>query len=212
MFTSDRLIHDSERKTEPELSPTAEALLASNPYTPTFNLAQAILKSSPFLSELVIVREWLHDTAPTPPIPEATTGYLRFTKHSLMQSLRTSSRARDGLVHEMDPDAAHREDGRAFAPDDANHEKALNVALFAHIRAGKLEQAMELCRKAHQPWRAASIRGSLLFQWRALSTDAPDEDAMDDGDAEGWQGNSRRKLWKATCNHAALNVSRFALV
>jgi hypothetical protein len=40
--------------------------------------------------------------------------------------------------------------------------------LYAYIRAGKLDDAVNLCRKAHQPWRAASIRGSLLFQWREI--------------------------------------------
>lgn len=30
-------------------------------------------------------------------------------------------------------------------------------------------QAIELCEKAHQPWRAASIRGSIAFEWNALS-------------------------------------------
>jgi len=35
-----------------------------------------------------------------------------------------------------------------------------------------------------------------------------DDDGIDDAeeDAEGWQGNPRRKLWKSTCARAALNV------
>jgi hypothetical protein len=77
------------------------------------------MNTSPLLSELIVVREWLHDTAPHPQNPEATTGYSKFTKHSVMQALRTGSAYRDGLVREMDPDAANRGDGRAFAADDA---------------------------------------------------------------------------------------------
>ena len=77
------------------------------------------MNSSPLLSELIVVREWLHDTAPQPQHPEATTGYWKFTKHSIMQALRTGSAYRDGLVREMDPDAMNRGDGRALAADDA---------------------------------------------------------------------------------------------
>ena len=78
------------------------------------------MHSSRILFELVIVREWLHDTAPPPPNPEAATGYWKFTKYQLMQALRTGNRLQsDGLVREMDPDAANREEGRGLAADDA---------------------------------------------------------------------------------------------
>ena len=49
-----------------------------------------------------------------------------------------------------------------------SYEKNLLQALYGYIRAGRLDDAVEVCRRAHQPWRAASIRGSLLFQWKAL--------------------------------------------
>lgn len=92
-----------------------------------------------------------------------------------------------------------------------NYEKALTYALYAHVRAGRLEEAVELCRKANQPWRAASIRGSLLFQWRAIAAELREEDAMDDSDDfDVWRGNQRRKLWKSTCTRAALNVRIFS--
>ena len=42
---------------------------------------------------------------------------------------------------------------------------------YGYIRAGRLDDAVEVsgCWQAHQAWRAASIRGSLiLFQWKAL--------------------------------------------
>lgn len=85
----------------------------------------------------------------------------------------------------------------------------LTHALYAHIRAGRLDEAVELCQKANQPWRAASIRGSILFQWRAIANEPRDEDAMEDVDEyDAWKGNRKRKLWKAACTRAALNVRR----
>ncbi|TFK71838.1 hypothetical protein BDN72DRAFT_816969 [Pluteus cervinus] len=195
------------RKTEPEPIPSPRALLSENPYTPTSTLAQSIMNSSPLLSELIVVREWLHETAPAPQPPEATTGYWVFTKHSISQSLRTGGTHRDGLVKEMDPDAVNRSEGRALAAEDSSYEKSLAHALYGYVRAGRLEDAIEMCRRARQPWRAASIRGALLFQWNAISTESLNDDAMDEDDSERWVGNPRRKLWKSTCVQAALNPS-----
>jgi len=106
------------RKTETPPSQSAKELLLENPYTPTSTLVQAIMDSSPVLTELIVVREWLQETAPTPSPPEANTGYWKFTKHTIMQSLRTGHTQRDGLVTEMDPDAVNRGDGAALAADD----------------------------------------------------------------------------------------------
>ncbi len=163
-----------------------------------------------------------------------------------MQGKRTGHAPRDGLVSEMDPDAVNRGDGAGLAADDAvslsfcplsadpefrfekSYEKSLLQALYGYIRAGRLGDAVEICRRAHQPWRAASIRGSLLFQWktlceRRLSTlcfdpdyvppsaserkldDVSSDDEMDE-DLESWSGNRSRRLWKATCVQAALSV------
>ncbi|KAI0942549.1 hypothetical protein AcW1_003147 [Taiwanofungus camphoratus] len=197
------------RKTAPPQYPHARTLLASNPYAPPASLAQSIMNASPLLSSLVVVREWLHETAPpaTTLDPGATTGYWRFTRHVIVQGLRTG-RSAGGIVKEMDPDAVNRADGSALAIDDASYDKALVQALFAHVRAGRFDEAVELCRKAHQPWRAASIRGALLLQWRAIATEPRENDAMEDEEMdvnEGWRGNLRRRLWKLTCTRAALN-------
>jgi hypothetical protein len=109
----------SARKTESPPTPTAKDLLLENPYIPTSTLAQAIIRASPLLTELIVVREWLHDTAPPPSPPEANTGYWKFTKHTVMQNIRTGHAPRDGMVSEMDPDAVNRGDGAGLAPDDA---------------------------------------------------------------------------------------------
>ncbi|KAJ7494494.1 nuclear pore protein 84/107 [Mycena galericulata] len=194
------------RKTEGPPAPTARDLLAENPYTPTSSLAQAIMHASPLLSELIVVREWLQDTAPPPHHPEATTGYWKFTKHGVMQALRLGGGGtRDGLVKEMDPDAVNRGDGRMLAADDTNYEKGLAQALYAYVRAGRLGDAIDLCRKAHQPWRAASMRGSLLFQWRAISNEQYEDDAMEEDLTDAWEGNRQRQLWKSTCTRFAVN-------
>jgi nuclear pore complex protein Nup107 len=154
------------------------------------------MAASRALSELVIVREWLHDTAPPPPRPDASTGYWRFTKHRVTQGRWTGNTGRtaENVVREMDPDAVVREaeTGRSLAGDDAvrafgyvlchaglaqfrilsprfkSYDKALSCTLFAFLRAGNIEDAVKLCRDAHQPWRAASIRGSLVFSWPAI--------------------------------------------
>ncbi|KAJ7273472.1 nuclear pore protein 84/107 [Mycena haematopus] len=160
------------RKTEGPHMPTARELLAENPYTPTSTLAQAIMHASPLLSELVV--------------------------HSVMQSLRLGGGgARDGLVKEMDPDAVNRGDGRMLASDDTNYEKSLGQALYSYVRAGRLGDAIDLCRKNHQPWRAASIRGSYFSTIRGRC----------DGDdlADAWEGNRRRQLWKSACTRSAIN-------
>jgi nuclear pore complex protein Nup107 len=109
---------DRARKTESSVFEYAQDLLQQNPYTSTSTIAQAILNASPVLTELIVVREWLQETAPPPMQPEATTGYWKFTKHNIMQTLRTGSNARAGYVKEMDPDAVNRGDGRSLATDD----------------------------------------------------------------------------------------------
>ena len=78
------------------------------------------MKSSPLLSALVVVREWLHDSAAaSPPLdPGATNGYWTFTKHVVVQNLRMGSSV-GGVVSEMDPDAVNRGAGKALAVDDA---------------------------------------------------------------------------------------------
>lgn len=110
------------------------------------------------------------------------------------------------------------------------YEKTVLQALYGYVRAGQLEEAVELCRKSQQPWRAASIRGALLFQWHAIgeyltsynvridwltyatiyeANEPRDENAMDDeeaDDSQQWRGNVRRRMWKRTCECVALNV------
>jgi nuclear pore complex protein Nup107 len=86
-----------------------------------------------------------------------------------------------------------------------------------------LEEALELCSKANQPWRAASIRGALLFNWPTIGkicfkiplpktkdivADQHQIEA-DEPEVDQWSGNRRRTLWKEMCTLAALNVRLF---
>lgn len=129
--------------------PSPRDLLAQNPFTPTSTLAQAIMNTSPLLAELVVVREWLQETAPSPHHPEATTGYWKFTKHSIMQTLRSAGGQRDGLVKEMDPDVVNKGDGRALASDDAVGSTRLvtlsTLMTPAELRKKSRERVIHLC-------------------------------------------------------------------
>ena len=142
------LFFPSARKTEPPVQPSARALLSANPYTPTSALAQATMAASRTLSELVVVREWLHDTAPPPPRPDASTGYWRFTKHRVTQGRWTGNtgRAAENVVREMDPDAVVREAeiGRSLAGDDA--VRALIVSLLASAGSDVFRAMIRRCR------------------------------------------------------------------
>lgn len=128
-FPPENIFQDRARKTEPSTFEYAQDILQQNPYTPTSTVAQAILNASPVLTELIVVREWLQDTAPPPMQPEATTGYWKFTKHNIMQGLRTGAGPRSGLVKEMDPDAVNRGDARSLAADDSVRDTLIFFSL-----------------------------------------------------------------------------------
>lgn len=74
------------------------------------------MHASRLLTELIVIREWLHDTSPAAPIVDATTGYWKLTKHQTMQALRINKL---DAVTDLDPDVVSRGSGGALAPDDA---------------------------------------------------------------------------------------------
>ncbi|KAJ7695654.1 hypothetical protein B0H17DRAFT_1131279 [Mycena rosella] len=168
--------------------PTACDLLTENLYTPTSTLTQAIMHASPLLSELIIVREWLQDTAPPPPHPEATMGYWKFTKHG----------AAGGLVKEMDLDSVNCTDGQMLTADNTNYEKRLAQALYSPPAVAGCEHtglpAVPVTRN-----RAQSTRP----QWAAVNEN--EDDAMEENLTDAWEGNRCRQLWKAMCTCSAIN-------
>ncbi|KAG1789417.1 uncharacterized protein HD556DRAFT_1493348 [Suillus plorans] len=171
-------------------------LLAKNPYTHV-NTTQAIMNSSVLLTELVVVREWFHETAPRVQHPETTTGYWKFMKHILCRLYaQTQESIIEGLVKELNPDAMNRKS-----------EKILAQALYSFVRAGRLDEAVELCRKHINRGVLQVSAVPYFFSSELLQTSngMTMESTCDikPKDAKGWQGNPCRRL---TCTRAALNM------
>ncbi|KAG9154958.1 hypothetical protein Leryth_012143 [Lithospermum erythrorhizon] len=59
-------------------------------------------------------------------------------------------------VHHLDFDAPTREHAQQL-PDDKKQDESLLEDVWTLMRAGRLEEACNLCRSAGQPWRAASL-------------------------------------------------------
>ncbi|XP_028390986.1 nuclear pore complex protein Nup107-like [Dendronephthya gigantea] len=115
------------------------------------------------------------------------------TLHSLEQSGPTTAPKRP-FVTEMDPDAPVRQN-RAIADLDIEDERRLLKHLFAYIRAGKLQQAQELCIKCGQAWRAATMEGWKLYH----NPNSNNKDITDNGKIEPIVGNPNRDIWKNCC-------------
>ncbi|KAF9506540.1 hypothetical protein BS47DRAFT_1321765 [Hydnum rufescens UP504] len=214
-----------DRAVPPFEGPSPQALVAANPYTPEKVLIRQALEMSSTLNELLIIRNWLQKTAPTPHAPENRRGYWLFTKLELVHQLRsklpkttsTTSNRRNfvnNLVEELDPDVVSRtltqdpSHPRVLDPKDAEFEKALSQSLYSHIRSGDIARAMEICKSVDQPWHSAALRGAMTFSWNQIASDLDEEEegAMDeDGARIVWNGNLRRKLWRKACQNGAMN-------
>ncbi|CAL5330400.1 unnamed protein product [Camellia sinensis] len=59
-------------------------------------------------------------------------------------------------VHHLDFDAPTREHAEQL-PDDKKQDESLLEDVWTLLRAGRLEEACDLCRSAGQPWRAATL-------------------------------------------------------
>lgn len=60
------------------------------------------------------------------------------------------------IVHHLDFDAPTREHAQQLA-DDKKQDESLLEDLWTLLRAGRVEEACDLCRSAGQPWRAATL-------------------------------------------------------
>ncbi|KAG8898971.1 Nucleoporin nup84 [Tulasnella sp. 403] len=164
-----------------------------------------MLAASPRLNELYIVANWLRDIAPPVQLPDHPPGYRINTKMKLRHG-RVGQPGHENLVRAIDPDVLNRESGLSLDPQDAAYEKSLSYTLFACVRAGRLDQAMDICANHEHAWLAAVMRGSLPFRWPAITsrdlTGQVDSDSMQPDPAEVWTGNWRRKLWRQTCLRA----------
>jgi nuclear pore complex protein Nup107 len=91
-----------------------------------------------------------------------------------------------------------------------NCDISLVQALYGYVRAGRLKDTIDLCRKSHQTEAQSGINIQFCD---AIATEPREDDPMimDADDIETWHGNRRRRLWKSTCIRAAPNVRVFLL-
>jgi len=69
--------------------------------------------------------------------------------------------AEGGTVESMDPDTGLRLRGSAVVNvHDREEEEHLLYILWQHVRAGRLEEAADVCRHYKQHWRAATFGGA----------------------------------------------------
>ena len=80
------------------------------------------------------------------------------TARALDASATSDGRGRS-LATELDPDGPARANG-ALHPTNADAETRLCNAAFRLVRGGMMDAARELCVRAGQPWRAASLGGA----------------------------------------------------
>ncbi|XP_010111983.2 nuclear pore complex protein NUP107 [Morus notabilis] len=80
-----------------------------------------------------------------------TSGIWHHTQRYLKKGASNTS-----TIHHLDFDAPTREHAYPL-PDDKKQDESLLEDLWALLRAGRLEEACNLCRSAGQPWRAATL-------------------------------------------------------
>ncbi|KAJ2568955.1 Nucleoporin nup84 [Coemansia sp. RSA 1813] len=178
-----------------------------------FTKVQELMRSDSLLSEYVEVRRWLEEKAPEFHPVETRKGYLFYTRKSIRDR---KSRAgvpsqqpekADNTVTEADPDAPSRQ-RKDLAYEDAEYESSLLRTLYEYVRRGRVGNAMDLCAESDEPWRAASMKGGLLWRDPSLEPEGEDEYLpVSSGSEKGvadWKpshtaGNINRMLWKQTC-------------
>ncbi|PON93456.1 Nuclear pore protein [Trema orientale] len=80
-----------------------------------------------------------------------TSGIWHHTQRYLKKGASNAS-----TIHHLDFDAPTREHAHQL-PDDKKQDESLLEDLWTLLRAGRLEEACNLCRSAGQPWRAATL-------------------------------------------------------
>ncbi|THG08170.1 hypothetical protein TEA_006177 [Camellia sinensis var. sinensis] len=80
-----------------------------------------------------------------------SSGVWRHTQRALKKGV-----SKPKTVHHLDFDAPTREHAEQL-PDDKKQDESLLEDIWSLLRAGRLEEACDLCRSAGQPWRAATL-------------------------------------------------------
>ncbi|DAZ94129.1 TPA: hypothetical protein N0F65_010373 [Lagenidium giganteum] len=92
---------------------------------------------------------------------------------------------------QLDPDAIFRNGDALLVEDDAEDEAELLKAIWRFVRAGRVQDAVDLCIRVGESWRAASISGGCPVG--ASETNERKDDVL-----ERW-GNPFRATWKTMC-------------
>lgn len=127
-----------------------------------------LIKRKRVLQELLIVKEWLEQTAPSFVPCKVKKGYFRKTVEYIrnnnarkFDSLQDSAFLK--IVSEGDPDSKARE-STSFHVEDEEYNNDLDKTAFNYLRRGNFGAARDLFDRADQPWKSASISGGILWQ------------------------------------------------
>ncbi|KAL9938079.1 hypothetical protein V8E36_002702 [Tilletia maclaganii] len=108
------------------------------------------------------------------------------------------------VLKTLDPDAPCRGEGE-LSNEDMAYERAFLRSLFQLTRAGKLSDALDLCRQADRPWRAASLRGAIPYfdPKQVHHQHGSSQQSQLEALPQSPYGNRNRALWKATARKLA---------
>ncbi|ORX58590.1 nuclear pore protein 84/107 [Piromyces finnis] len=125
------------------------------------------------LKKVYTVKEWLQDICSQYSIPSVK----KDSSFTLGPSSQKLNREQKKLS--LEPDTK-----------DQEFDEKISKVIYELIRRGKLEEAIEYCEQCGQPWRGASLRGTLLWA-------DPNYDKEEISDVAS--GNRNRDLWKSLC-------------
>lgn len=194
-------MQDVDGNTQPRQVAVGSAGVASTDFTSV----QELMAQDHLLSEYVEMRRWLEENAPPFHPVETRKGYLFYTRRDIRKRAADTA-SNSNVVTEVDPDATSRQ-RKEVALEDNEYQTGLLRTLYEYVRRGRVNSAMDLCIESDEPWRAASLRGGLL--WRDPKLE-PEYDMPVDKEDTSFSaaadlrprhtaGNINRLLWKKTC-------------
>lgn len=143
-----------------------------DPYISDASFASQYLQNEE-LTKVYTVREWLQDICSPYSIPSLKKE-AGFSFNNISNKI---SKEQNKLS--LEPDSK-----------DQEFDEKLSKVIYELIRRGKLADAIEYCEQCGQPWKGASLRGTLLWA-------DPNYDKEEINDVAS--GNRNRDLWKSLC-------------
>ncbi|XP_056684816.1 nuclear pore complex protein NUP107 isoform X2 [Spinacia oleracea] len=127
--------------------------------------------------------------------------------HNTQRHLKKNEKSPKTVKH-LDFDAPTRENALPL-PDDRKQDESLLEDVWILLRAGRVEEACDLCRSAGQPWRAASLcpfgGSDLVPSVEALSKNGKNRILqaieLESGIGRQW------RLWKWACYSASERIA-----